>query len=352
MQEFYKNADAKPALGGLFTAFIMLWAERMNQVVFAKLAITSAASLGEGRASLALLEACRSKVSTTNPAEREAIGMLLDMEGAHYCMAAGDLASTKAAIERHKEAVDATAAVDALVLVTYLRVTADYAKVTCDFSAYYRCALRYLAAVTAAAPAAEVMTVEEATERGHDLCIAALLGDSIYNFGELLLSPVLRHVAAAPSVAYLAEAVAAFNGGSQEAFAALLPRLSAHPTLAPHVDFIREKISLMAVVECVFRQIKRGRTLPFDEVARAAAVSPDQVEVLLMKAMSLKLIRGTIKQTEGVFVIEWVQPRVLDHQQIVEMRASVHEWRERIRATSLLINSMLPESLTAASVAI
>jgi 26S proteasome regulatory subunit N9 len=35
------------------------------------------------------------------------------------------------------------------------------------------------------------MTTEERVSRAHDLSISAFLGDTIYNFGELLMHPIL-----------------------------------------------------------------------------------------------------------------------------------------------------------------
>ncbi|KAH7932873.1 hypothetical protein HPB49_003965 [Dermacentor silvarum] len=40
-----------------------------------------------------------------------------------------------------------------------------------------------------------------------------------------------------------------------------------------------------------------------------------QVEVLVMKALSLGLVRGTIDQVDGQVHMQWVQPRVLSREQ-------------------------------------
>lgn len=58
-----------------------------------------------------------------------------------------------------------------------------------EFADYYRNSLRYLACVDTD----KDLTEAERVERAHDLGIAALLGQSIYNFGELV-RPVLACV--------------------------------------------------------------------------------------------------------------------------------------------------------------
>ena len=64
---------------------------------------------------------------------------------------------------------------------TYYRVAADYHKARAEYAPYYRNSLLFLACVDVAE-----MGAEERVGRAHDLGISALLGDTIYNFGELV----------------------------------------------------------------------------------------------------------------------------------------------------------------------
>lgn len=192
------------------------------------------------------------------------------------------------------------------------------------------------------------MPLGEKQERAHDLCIAALLGDSIYNFGELLAHPILPTLKST-TYAYLQDALFAFNAGDHDAFERLLPPISEHPALSPHLEMLRQKMFLMSLVETVFSQLKSGRTLSFDIISRATRIPHEQVEFLLMKALSLGLIRGTIDEPQQAFLIEWVQPRVLDREQIAELRTGIQAWRERVQSTSSLIFTMLPEALQSVS---
>ena len=49
-----------------------------------------------------------------------------------------------------------------------------------------------------------------------------------------------------------------------------------------------------------------------------------------MKALSLGLLRGTIDQVAEVARISWVQPKVLDRNQVSGMRERLREWDQGV----------------------
>lgn len=207
------------------------------------------------------------------------------------------------------------------------------------FAEYYRHALLYLASIKV-----ESLSPAEAQERAHDLCVAALLSDSLYNFGELLTHPILKCLDGHP-MAPLKQLLLAFNAGDHEAFEQATTFINQHPGLKVHKDGLRQKICLMSLVEAFFRQLKSSRSITLASISTATRVPQEQAEFLVMKALSLKLIRGVLCQPEGVFRIEWVQPRVLDRQQVEELLVGVEAWRRRVQETSNLVHTLLPESL-------
>jgi len=62
-----------------------------------------------------------------------------------------------------------------------------------------------------------------------------------------------------------------------------------------------------------------------------------------MKALCLKLIRGTIDQVDELVVVTWVQPRVLDTNQIDGMRRRLEDWDENVKRTTRLVENETPE---------
>ena len=55
-------------------------------------------------------------------------------------------------------------------------------------------------------------------------------------------------------------------------------------------------------------------------------MSIDEVELLVMKAMSLKLIKGTIDEVEQVVRVTWVIPRILDTKRLEVMSGKLDDW--------------------------
>jgi 26S proteasome regulatory subunit N9 len=57
---------------------------------------------------------------------------------------------------------------------------------------------------------------------------------------------------------------------------------------------LESKIRIMAFLELVFNLPKNNRVVKFHTLAKACAVPEDHVEFMIMKAMALKLIKGSI----------------------------------------------------------
>lgn len=121
---------------------------------------------------------------------------------AHAKLLYGDHEGTKNDIDAAWKVLDELSSVDPSVNAAYYGVAADYYKVGCacsrlaaptdgfltalqskaEYAPYYKNSLLYLACID---PAKD-LTAEERLLRSHDLGIAAFLGDTIYNFGELV----------------------------------------------------------------------------------------------------------------------------------------------------------------------
>lgn len=193
-----------------------------------------------------------------------------------------------------------------------------------EFASYYRNALLYLACIDISD-----LKLEEQQFRAYDLSVAALVSDSIYNFGELLLHPILNSLINTPH-AWLRDLLFAFNRGDLAAYDVLAGNISKNKLLDEHKQFLYQKISLSALTEAVFKRAPHDRTLTFESISQETKVRPDEVEHLLMKAFSLGLLRGTIDQVDEVARISWVQPKVLDMKQIEELRKRLKDWDESV----------------------
>lgn len=62
--------------------------------------------------------------------------------------------------------------------------------------------------------------------------------------------------------------------------------------------------------------------------------------------MSLKLIKGVIDGVQNTVTISWVQPRILDLNQIAKMKDTLQSWTVRVKEVlSLMQNESGPELL-------
>lgn len=62
------------------------------------------------------------------------------------------------------------------------------------------------------------------------------------------------------------------------------------------MDYLKQKVSIIAFLEHCFRLPKDDRNVSFTDIARVCQVDAQDVELLVMKAMSLELVRGSIDE--------------------------------------------------------
>ena len=158
--------------------------------------------------------------------------VLAKMENAHYHLLSGDIVTIKKAIDECQKIIDTLNNVENIIYASFYRVSADYYKVfyyliqaKANFTKYYQNALLYLACVSV-----EDLNSKERVERAYDLSLAALLGQTIYNFGELvknitkiqLMHPIINELKT-NNLEWLYNLLFIFNSGSISQFEELVP---------------------------------------------------------------------------------------------------------------------------------
>ena len=175
-----------------------------------------------------------------------------------------------------------------------------------------------------------------------DLCLASLCGEKTYNFGELLSHPILD-VLTGTQDSWMVAFLDAFNRGDIQAYTSIAAefesQLISHPSLLRNRDILKRKIQILGLMELIFKRDRDHRVLSFEEIAQVAELSIDQVEYLIIKALSDKLIRGTIDQVEQKVSVTWVQPRVLTIDQIASMKSRLDDWSSIVRQTLVTLES-------------
>merc|ERR1712232_752126 len=95
-------------------------------------------------------------------------------------------------------------------------------------------------------------------------------------------------------------------------------QLNAQPSLCEHARELREKITILALMEVIFGMPAEERVIELSTIAEKTKLTIDGVEFLLMKTLSVHLIEGVIDQVEGTVRVTWAQPRVLLMPQVKE----------------------------------
>ena len=206
-----------------------------------------------------------------------------------------------------------------------------------DATMFYKNSLLYLAHT----PLQTISPVEQ-NALAAELCLAALLGESVYQLGELLLHPIFKSLEGS-NHAWLHSLVIAFSKGDLDAFNAITARnavvMQSHPPLIQGEVQLREKIRVFALMELARDRPANARTMPFDVIAQRASLSIAEVEFLVMKAVSLGLVKGSIDQVGQKVVVKWVQPRVLEHESISRLCSQLETWQKQVEATAQLLQS-------------
>lgn len=319
--EYFSTPESAPQRLPLFKSFILSFADKINQLKFVTLGLMASTQCADDQERLAFTISLADKVN--KPDTQDAyVYALADV--ASVKLRLKDFEGARKDLETCQKILDGFDSVETVVHAAFYKVNADYYHAKQEFAAYYRNALLYLACVNL-----EDLTQEERVQRAYDLSFAALVSDSIYNFGELLLHPVLDSLTETPH-AWLRDLLFAFNRGDLTAYDMLAGNITKNSLLEQHRIFLYQKISLAALTEMVFHRPPHNRNLTFADISAETKVKPDEVEHLIMKALSLGLIKGKIDQVAQVAHINWVQPKVLDMKQIEAMRQRLKEWDEGV----------------------
>ncbi|GFF23835.1 proteasome regulatory particle subunit [Aspergillus udagawae] len=330
--EFFQLPESAPQRLPIFKTFVLSFADKINQLKFVSLGLmasTECAGRTQGsiwltvngvtddQERLSFLTSLADKVN--KPDTQEAYVYAL-AEVANVKQRLQNLDGAQKDLEVCQKVLDSFDSVETVVHASFYKVNADYYHAKQEFAAYYKNALLYLACINL-----EDLSESERASRAYSLSVAALVSDTIYNFGELLLHPILDSLTETPH-SWLRDLLFAFNRGDLTAYDVLAGNISKNKLLEQHRIFLYQKISLSALTEMVFRRPPHDRNLTFASISSETKVKPEEIEHLIMKALSLGLLKGAIDQVAQVAQIHWVQPKVLDMKQIEGMRNRLKDW--------------------------
>jgi len=215
----------------------------------------------------------------------------------------------------------------------FYELSSRYYQMQANHALYYREALRYLGCIDVS----KDLTIDEQRNKAVCLGLAAILGDGVYNFGELLAHDILNSLSGTEQE-WVNELLFAFNAGDIAKYESLKGSWSAIPDLVAAETALRQKISLLCLMEMAFKMPANNRNLKFNDIASAIKINYDDVELLVMKALSLELIKGCIDQVDEIVHITWVSPRVLSRDQLASMNKKLIDWQHDINKVEHLVH--------------
>uniref|UniRef100_T1JHP1 26S proteasome non-ATPase regulatory subunit 13 n=1 Tax=Strigamia maritima TaxID=126957 RepID=T1JHP1_STRMM len=279
------------------------------------------------------------KTQTKVKASTEAVIMCKTLIGNIKLDKQQNLEETKKLIEDIEQLLESIDGVS-LVHAKFYELSSNYYRRVGKHAEYYKEALRYLGCIELS-----IIPVTEQQEIAFYLGLAALLGEGVYNFGELLAHPILEALKSSQKT-WLVDLLYIFNSGNLQGYEELRAVWSSQPDLAANELSLRQKISLLCLMEMTFKRQANNRQLTFAEIAKEARLPEDEVELLVMKALSLSLVRGHIDQVNRKVHMTWVQPRVLDRQQIATMQQRLDQWCKDVQSMELLLEDKAQDILT------
>jgi len=205
---------------------------------------------------------------------------------------------------------------------------------------FYRSSLRFLGCTDY-----EELTRAEQSKHAFFLSLAALLGEGVFNFGELLAHKILESLKGTENE-WLIELLYAFNSGDVAKFRQLKPKWKTQPDLEAREALLFEKVCLLCLMEMTFRREANQRKISFQAIAEETTLPVDQVELLTMKALSQDLVKGKIDQVDSTVHMTWVQPRVLDKNQVEVMMKKIDTWAQSVSSMEMMIENKAGEILT------
>ena len=324
LQEYYDHPKVTPALRlRFFRQFVSLFHARINQRRFVAFGLAAAAGARDPDEALTFLNGLALQVD--NLGSRDAF-LYVQIELARVKVRLEDLGGAKGLLDYARDNLDVFESI-AEVNALYYLAWAEYYKKRNNFTEYYYNCLLYLACIP---DLSSTVSIERRQSIAYDLGVAALLGDKIYNFGELLQHPVLETLHGG-AYQWLVDLLHSINQGNISQFeASLAGNFAKTPLLQNSLPVIREKIRLAALGEAIFARASSDRTLSFAEISAATHLSTDNVEHLVMRALSLGLIQGAIDEVAQTVSITWLRPRVLNREDIDSMRQKLVQWDSSI----------------------
>lgn len=318
----------------MYENFLTDFEHRINPLALTEICVLIVKQIQDPKQAVEFIEKLKEKIKASDEAK-----ILCMTTIGNIRLKNKDFDNVKTVIEESQSILDELDGVTS-VHSRFYELTSNYHKLLGNHADYYKEALRFLGCVQLS----DIPSGEQA-ERAFNLGLAAILGEGVYNFGELLAHDVLLSLKGTDKE-WLVDLLYAFNSGNISKFEELKKFWATQPDLAAAELQMRQKISLLCLMEMTFQRPATDRQLTFQIIAQTARIPVSEVELLVMKALSLGLVKGHIDEVEQRVHMTWVQPRVLDLEQVAVIQNRLQQWSEDVRQMEHLLEVHAQDILT------
>jgi 26S proteasome regulatory subunit N9 len=334
----FKNPNSKSIRLKLFDNFILTFSDKINQLLLVEFLVISL-SESTPQDSFEYLTNLKQKIiklgekKSHNSADDdindyEIIQALIYLENelARVKLQLGFIDEAGSIIDQSQEKIDhLSISADNRVNASFYRIKAQLMKVKGDFNSFYYNSLLFLACIP------QLADLEDKESIVEDICISGLLGDKIFNFGEIIMHEIFTYL----QNDWLKKLFLSLNNGDLKSFNQLIvdsSQLNHYSDISNRIDFLKQKICIMAFIELVFNKPTTSRCIQYKEISTNIPLlkSDDEIEHLVMRCLSLGLIKGLINQVEGNIEVSWIQPRTMTLAQIESMKNKMEVWNDKV----------------------
>eukprot|EP00879_Flechtneria_rotunda_P027333 GHRR01029278.1.p1 GENE.GHRR01029278.1~~GHRR01029278.1.p1 ORF type:complete len:339 (+),score=124.00 GHRR01029278.1:1679-2695(+) len=278
----------------LYQIFIDDFGHKINLLKLSQFAVHVAKHIKDPSETVQFLQNVSNKLKEQKLPRSEQPLLFLKMHIAQQKLEMGQVQECKVMVEEAKTELDSLADVDPSVSAAVHYISSLYYKFKKNYAEFYRSSMMYLAFISS-----DSLSYDFKLPLAVDISLAALLGEGIYNFAQLLMHPIVKVLDNSP-YKWLHELLQCFNSGDLHTYDALCSKhaavLNAQPALVENERRLREKVTISCLINQISDLPPEQRRIPLSTIAARTKLSIDGVEFLLMKALALHLIEGSIDQ--------------------------------------------------------
>ena len=217
-----------------------------------------------------------------------------------------------------------------IVRTLLYRVEASLDKARGDNDSFYKHGLLYLS----------TLKKYDDVVLAYDLCAAALMSRNVCSFGELASHPLLQILKDSENK-WIYDLIILLDNGTPEIFdefnKRFLPIIESKPQFVNHTEIIKFKVTLAILLQLIFSRPFESRIFTFDEIYKTCQIPKNQVEIVVLKALSSEIIKGFIDEVDERIVVTWCKPKALSTLRLQHLKDQIDRWIEKVHDQKVLL---------------